>query len=68
MTEFKQVAHKKIQVLVYLHAVHVKNVTGFEINQEREQKRLYNDWVAGLITLEAIQDDINEYLKMKKCD
>jgi len=57
----KQIIRKKIQQLVYLHAVHVKNVTGFEIDQVREQDLLYNEWIAGLITLQDINDDIQEY-------
>lgn len=61
----KQLARKKIQQLVYLHAVHVKNVTGFEINQICEQNRLYNEWIAGLITFQDIHNDIQEYLKLR---
>lgn len=61
----KQLARKKIQQLVHLHAVHIKNVIGIEINQTREQNRLYNEWVADLITLQDIQDGINEYIQLK---
>lgn len=62
----KQLAQHKIRSLVYLHGVHVKSLTGLEINQEAEYKRLYAEWQAGLITLSDIQADINEYLKMRE--
>ena len=57
----KILAKKKIQQLVFLHAQYVHNQCGVEVNQEREQKRLYNEWVAGLITLDEIQEDFIEY-------
>lgn len=62
----KQIVQCKIRSLVYLHGVHVKNLTGLEIKQEAEYKRLYAEWQAGLITLSDIQADINEYLKMRE--
>lgn len=66
--EPKQLIQRKIRDLVYLHAVHVKNFTGLEINMETERKRLYAEWQGGHITLGDIQDDINEYLKMRETD
>ncbi len=66
MEDPKQLVQRKIRSLVYLHGVHVKNLTGLEINQDAEYKRLYAEWQAGLITLNDIQDDINEYLKMRE--
>jgi hypothetical protein len=64
--EPKQLVQHKIRSLVYLHGVHIKNLTGLEINQEAEYKRLYAEWQAGLITLSDVQADINEYLKMRE--
>lgn len=66
MSDTKQLVQRKIRGLVYLHGVHVKNLTGLEINQEAEYKRLYAEWQGGHITLSDIQDDINEYLKMRE--
>jgi hypothetical protein len=66
MTQPKQLIQRKIRDLVYLHGVHVKNLTGLEINQHAEYKRLYAEWQGGHITLGDIQDDINEYLKMRE--
>lgn len=62
----KQLVQRKIRDVVYLHAVHVKNLTSLEINMEVERKRLYAEWQGGHITLSDIQDDINEYLKMRE--
>ena len=66
MEDPKQLIQRKIRDVVYLHGVYVKNLTGLEINQEAEYKRLYAEWQAGLITLSDIQADINEYLKMRE--
>lgn len=66
MEDPKQLVQRKIRDVVYLHGVHVKNLTGLEINQEAERKRLYAEWQAGFITLGDINDDINEYLKMRE--
>jgi hypothetical protein len=67
MTEdSKQLTQRKIRSLVYLHGVHVKNLTGLEIDQKSEYNRLYAEWQAGHITLDDIQDDIKEYLKMRE--
>jgi len=60
------VVQRKIRDVVYLHGVHVKNLTGLEINLEAEYNRIYADWQAGHVTLEDIQADINEYLGMRK--
>ena len=62
----KQLVQRKIRSLVYLHGVHVKSLTGLEINPEAEYKRIYAECQAGLITLSDIQADINEYLKMRE--
>lgn len=57
----KQLVQYKIRQLVYFHAVYVKSSVGFEIDQEKEYRRLYADWQADLITLENIESDIKEY-------
>ena len=62
----KQLVQRKIRQLVYLHGVHVKNLTGLEINQENEYKRLWAEFQAGLITVEDIEADFNEYLELRK--
>lgn len=66
MTQPKQLIQRKIRDLVYLHGVHVKNLTGLEINQDAEYQRIYAGWQAGTYTLDEIQADINEYLKMRE--
>ena len=62
----KQIIKMKIKNLAYLHGVHVKKITGHNIDLEKEETRLYNEYVGGMITLEDIQDDINEYLRMRE--
>ena len=52
---------KKIDQLVYLHAIHVQDKGAGEINMEAEKRRLYAEWQAGLITLDEIVADIAEY-------
>lgn len=66
MEELRQAIKRKLRTVVYLHGIHVKNLTGLEINQEKEYKRLYAEWQAGFITLADIQEDIDEYLKLRK--
>ncbi len=67
MTEPKQLAQRKIQQLVFLHAHYVESQYGkIPVNQEAEYKRIYAGWQAGTYTLEEIQADINEYLEMRK--
>lgn len=66
MTNPKQLVQRKIRDLVYLHGIHVNNLTALEINQEAEYKRIYADYQAGHITMDEIQTDINEYLKMRE--
>lgn len=66
--EQKAIVKRKIKELVYLHGVHVKNLTGLEINCEAEEKRIYADWQAGLVTLDEIKKDFEEYLEMRKDD
>lgn len=60
-----QLLQQKIRSLVYLHGVHIKNLTGLEINQVVEYERLYNEYQCGFINLNDIQYDINEYLKIR---
>lgn len=62
----KIVAKKKIQRLVFLHRDWVHHVTGQKINSSSEEKRLYNDWIAGLITVGEIEEDINEYIRLRE--
>jgi hypothetical protein len=64
--EPKQLVQRKISDLVYLHGVYVKDLTGLEINQDEEYKRLYAEYQVGHITLEDINADIAEYLKMRE--
>jgi hypothetical protein len=62
-----QLVQKKIRQLVFLHASHVFENNGkIGVNQFAEYNRLYADWQAGHITLNEIQEDINEYLVMRK--
>lgn len=61
----KQIIKNKIKNLAYLHGVHVKETTGHNIDLEKEETRLYNEYVGGMITFKDIQDDINEYLHMR---
>lgn len=66
MTEQKQLAQRKIRQLVFLHACHVFNQYGnIKVHQDAEYNRLYADWQASHITLDEIQEDINEYLNMR---
>jgi len=60
----KQLVQRKIRALVYLHSVYVKNLTGLEINREALYKRIYAEWQVGYITLQEIQEHINEYIAM----
>lgn len=64
--EDKKYVQRKIRELVYLHGVHVMNLTGIQINQEVEYKRLYAEWQAGFINLTEIIQDIGQYLEMRK--
>lgn len=66
MQDPKQLVQRKIREVVYLHGVHVKNLTELDINLEAEYKLLYAEWQAGLVTLEDIQTDIDEYLKPRE--
>lgn len=67
MQDPKQLAQRKIQQLVFLHAQYVNRMYGkIPVNQDAEYKRIYAGWQAGTYTLEEIQTDINEYLKLKK--
>lgn len=67
MTEQKQLVQRKINQLVFLHASHVlENYGKIRVNQSAEYKRIYADWQAGHVTLDEIQADINEYLKMRE--
>lgn len=67
MTEQKQLVQRKIRQLVFLHVQHVNSQYGkIPVDQNREYQRIYADWQAGMITLDEIQADINEYLKMRE--
>ena len=67
MTEHKQLVQRKIRQLVFLHTQYVNSQYGKHlVDQNKEYQRLYADWQAGHITMEDIQTDINEYLKMRE--
>lgn len=57
---------KTIRALVYLHSVHVKSVTGLDVNVLSLQEYLYAEYLAGYVTFEEINEDIQEYLEMRK--
>lgn len=66
MTEQKQLVQRKIRQLVFLHVQHVNSQYGkIPVDQNREYQRIYADWQAGHITLDEIQEDINEYLALR---
>ncbi len=62
----KQIAKHKIQKLVHLHAMHVYHLCRLEVDTHAEEKRIYADWQAGLVTLEEIEEDTQEYLRMRQ--
>ena len=63
----KQFVQRKIRQLVFLHTQYVNNQYGkIEVDQNREYQRIYSDWQAGHITMNEIQEDINEYLELRK--
>ena len=67
MLEQKQLVQRKIRQLVFLHVQYVNGQYGkIPVDQNREYQRIYADWQAGLVTLNEIQDDINEYLRMRE--
>ena len=66
MTEQKQQVQRKIRQLVFLHVQYVNAQYGkIQVDQAREYTRLYADWQAELITLDDIEKDIAEYLKLR---
>lgn len=67
MTDLKQIVQRKIRQLVFLHVQYVNSQYGkIPVDQNKEYQRIYADWQAGFVTLAEIQDDINEYLKMRE--
>lgn len=67
MQDRKQLVQRKIRQLVFLHVQYVQNQYGkIPVDQNKEYQRLYADYQADLITLEEIEEDIAEYLKMKE--
>lgn len=67
MEDQKQLVQRKIRQLVFLHVQHVNSQYGkIPVDQNKEYQRVYADWQAGLVTLNEIQDDINEYLRMRE--
>ena len=67
MTEPTQLVQRKIRQLVFLYVQHVNTQYGkIPVDQNKEYQRIYADWQAGLVTLNEIQDDINEYLRMRE--
>ena len=66
MEDPKQLVQRKIRQLVFLHVQYVNSMYGkIPVDQAKEYQRIYADYQAGLITMEEIQEDINEYLKMR---
>lgn len=61
-----QLVKFKIQKLVHLHAMHLHRLCGLDFDKHAEEKQLYAEWQAGIITLEQIEEDTAEYLKMRK--
>jgi hypothetical protein len=67
MEDPKQLVQRKIRQLVFLHVQYVNSQYGkIPVDQNKEYQRIYADWQAGHITMEDIQTDINEYLKMRE--
>lgn len=67
MEDLKQLVQRKIRQLVFLHVQYVAAKYGkIPVNRNKEYQRIYADWQAGHVTLEEIQFDINEYLKLRK--
>lgn len=67
MTERNQLAQRKIRQLVFLHVQYVQNQNGkIPVDQNKEYQRIYADLQQNLITLEEIEEDIAEYLKMRE--
>jgi hypothetical protein len=67
MQDPKQLVQRKIRTLVFLHAHYVESAYGkISVDQEREYQRIYSEWQVGRVTLEEIQADINEYLKLRE--
>lgn len=67
MEDQKQLVQRKIRQLVFLHVQHVNSQYGkIPVDQNKEYQRVYADWQAGLVTLNEIQDDIDEYLRMRE--
>jgi len=60
----KIVVKKLIAALVYKHGVYIKDNYGFQINGNHEEKRIYDDFIGGIITVKDIKDDIAEYDRM----
>ena len=64
----KQLVKHKIQQLVHLHAIYMHTISGLDVNQVDEYNSLYADWKAGLLTLLEIEEDINEYIRLRNLD
>ncbi len=46
--------------------MHVYHLCRLEVDTHAEEKRIYADWQAGLVTLEEIEEDTQEYLRMRQ--
>lgn len=46
--------------------MHVYHLCRLELDTHSEEKRIYADWQAGIITLEEIEEDTKEYLRMRQ--
>jgi hypothetical protein len=61
----KQLIKHKIQQLVHLHAIYMHTICGLDVDQVAEYNSLCADWKAGLLTLSEIEEDINEYTRLR---
>jgi len=67
MEDPKELVQRKIRQLVFLHVQYVdRNYGKIPVDSAREYQRIYAGWQAGTYTLEEIQTDINEYLKLRE--
>lgn len=55
---------KKIRQCVYLHGVWLKTLRGTEIDGRHERDLMFKEYQEGLLTVENIQEDIEEYKNM----
>jgi len=59
--EEKQLVKNRIQHFVHLYGIHMRKMIGQDLDHKAEEKRLYAEWEAGLITNEDIEVMISEH-------